>query len=582
MPENIILNVELPLPTLPEDNDLAAFEFEDGVDDVAPVAAEEQESLAVAVKKKLSGVKFAAVDYYDGHQSKTPSPGNLPRDLLVKRALRIKVSKNHGERDRSTCLQCNCNYRDHNQKGNCLRCGACTGYIYQEQIGRVQFTEFMRWTRRWIKAGKKRDVTRFREIWSRFQNIGKLHYCAGCDTPTFTNDVRSVAKRQDSLSCATCSQCSSCCKCITCTGCHYRKRDNCKKCNVCRKCCTCANCPVCNRDASLNYCGFAYTDAMKRHDRGCTRCYKCCDCGDRKRVPFGSFAKPNFHKPTLLQRTKNPSSRYISTEIEVAGIHGHGKPIYETVRKWGGATVGDGSLNLYGFEINSAPAGGDLYVQQVEEMCAVIHQEKGFIDEKCGLHIHVDARDMDYYSIRRFVRAYAAIEDALFAMVSPQRLAGVMDDQGKLHQYCQPCGKKYIAAIEEGRLPYEKIKADVISSVYSGPSTQNLRYRKRGQGIPRYNALNLHSWFYRGTIEARMFDGCIDPQPIIKWGIMWALIADYVVKNTDDQVAKDMSSKPLACLRKIIGNNQNIIDFVRERVLMYGTEPMKREVKDLF
>src|SRR6185369_17750971 len=147
--------------------------------------------------------------------------------------------------------------------------------------------------------------------------------------------------------------------------------------------------------------------------------------------------------------------------------------------------------------------------------------------------------DMKYYEIRRFVRVYAAIEDALFSMVSPERIKGVMDNDGKLHQYCQPCGKKYIAAIEEGRLPYDKIKSDVITSVYAGPSTQNLRHKKRGDGIPRYNALNLHSWFYRGTIEARMFDGTLDADSIIKWGILWAMIGDYVVGSTDEQVAKD-------------------------------------------
>ena len=42
---------------------------------------------------------------------------------------------------------------------------------------------------------------------------------------------------------------------------------------------------------------------------------------------------------------------------------------------------------------------------------------------------------MNYYDIRRLVRVYAAIEDGLFAMVSPSRVEGVTDNDGKLHQH---------------------------------------------------------------------------------------------------------------------------------------------------
>lgn len=491
-------------------------------------------------------------------------------------------------------MNCNCYYKQHrpdkeNKTRPCGRCGSgpCSNFLYQEQANRVYFTEFMRWVRRWLKAGKKRDLVRFKQIWERI-NAQRLYYCPGCDTPIFDNGVRGIAKRQDGLSCAACGSCSACCTCVSCDQCNRRKRKRfiCKTCKVCDTCCHCRQCEVCNRDCSHNYCGYAFTDAMKRHDRGCGRCYKCCDCGTYCKVPFGGFAKPNFHTPTKTQHTVNPTSRYIAAEIECAAIYGDGLPIYETVRKWGGATVGDGSLGMKGFEVNSAPAGGDLYVKQIEEICDAIKRQKGTIDEKCGLHVHVDGRDMNYYDIRRFVRVYAAIEEATFAMVSPQRLAGIKDDKGELHQYCQPCGKKYVAAIEEGRLPYEKIKSDVITSVYSQPTTHiggiNMRYRKRGQHIPRYNALNLHSWFFRQTIEARMFDGTLEPDLIINWGIMWAMIADYVVKTTDEQVAKDMTGKSLACLKKIIANNPKIIDFVKGRVLMFGNEQMKRDAKELF
>ena len=77
-----------------------------------------------------------------------------------------------------------------------------------------------------------------------------------------------------------------------------------------------------------------------------------------------------------------------------------------------------------------------------------------------------------------------------------------------------------------------------------------------------------------------MFDGCIDPDPIIKWGIMWAMIADYAVKSTDEQVATDIVGKPLACLKKIIVD-KNILDFIKARVLMFGNGQTRRDANEL-
>lgn len=553
-----------PVPHPPDDfDDVNHDDFDDEPHDDGPHA----------IKKKMQVPIFP--------QSKTYSPAHLPREILFDRAGKIPHPEHIGNDDQ--CHGCACRFGQHGKRGTrlarCARCGEYCGFISEQQINRVQFTEFLRWSRRWLKAGKKRTISRLNEIWNRIRSLSHLCYCGTCDAPTFINGLHGIVKRQDGLQCASCRQCANCCKCVACDTCKRRKRDLdiCKACNVCNQCCQCRQCQVCNRDCSYNYCGYAFTDRQKRSTPGCNRCYNCCDCGHYRKVPFGSFRTPIFHKPTLKQHNINPTSRYISAEIECSGIGGYGKLIYDVVRHWGGGTVGDGSLNERGFEINSSPAGGDLYAQQINEICAAIKLQNGSIDRRCGLHVHVDARDMNYYDIRRLVRVYAAIEDALFSMVSPERLEGVIDADGKLHQYCQPCGKKYIAAIEEGRLPYDKIKSDIITSVYSRPSTQDLRYRKRGNGIPRYNALNLHSWFYRGTIEARMFDGCIEPDPIIRWGIMWAMIADYAVKSSDEQIDRNMIGKPFACLAKIVGHDKNIFDFVKGRVLLFGNGQAQRD-----
>jgi hypothetical protein len=147
-----------------------------------------------------------------------------------------------------------------------------------------------------------------------------------------------------------------------------------------------------------------------------------------------------------------------------------------------------------------------------------------------------------------------------------------------MSKYCLPCAHKYIAAIEEGRLPYEKVKADVITSVYHARTTQDNRYSKYNNA--RYNALNLHSWFFRGTIENRMFDGTIDPNLITSWGIMWAMILDFVVATTDDAAAMLVRNNGgFGILATIVSKNAKVLEFVCKRVDEFGTEEIKIEME---
>src|ERR1041385_3921165 len=93
----------------------------------------------------------------------------------------------------------------------------------------------------------------------------------------------------------------------------------------------------------------------------CDYCQSCCACN----VPKFFHSKLKFYTPSSSQKRTNKTSRYISAEIEVARLGGHKALIEKVVKKWDGNIVYDGTLPEGGFEINTAPAGGDLYVRQV-------------------------------------------------------------------------------------------------------------------------------------------------------------------------------------------------------------------------
>jgi hypothetical protein len=50
---------------------------------------------------------------------------------------------------------------------------------------------------------------------------------------------------------------------------------------------------------------------------------------------------------------------------------------------------------------------------------------------------------------------------------------------------------------------------------YDAPDTSNLQYRMRSHhDSARYCGVNLHSWFYRKTIEFRVFNSSLNPERV--------------------------------------------------------------------
>lgn len=264
---------------------------------------------------------------------------------------------------------------------------------------------------------------------------------------------------------------------------------------------------------------------------------------------------PRFWVPGRLERKRNPLTRLVAVEIEVAGYDRSGHKLNQVCDRWGAAIVGDGSLPEGGFEVNTAPAGGDLWVRQIEEMCEALTTMRAYVNGRCGLHCHVDARDFQAYDLRRLVKLYSKLENSLYALLPPERRANT---------YCRPCAKQFLRLFKDARLPgslkrvsgghqrRSAIRAlrraqrgQVEEALYTpgqsmpaanAPHGDQQSYRdalmerkRRKYDGTRYNALNVHSYFFRGTIECRMHPGTVDPRNIINWGTLWAGILQYAL-----------------------------------------------------
>lgn len=332
----------------------------------------------------------------------------------------------------------------------------------------------------------------------------------------------------------TCSLCAECCNCYTCIQCYKNQiQPLCELCSRCPIDCQCVRCYGCNHLYPEN----KYICSFCNCGKNC-----CCDNQSYKFHPKSILIKnkvnlARYSKQNTMTNIANPTTRLISGEIELCGFKTPTKAsissFEHTINVWGGSIVRDGSLPDGGFEINTHPAGGDYWCDQVHDIMAQAMLSGAFITNAAGCHIHVDCRDVGYTELARILLVLGCVERVLFMMVPPQR----RDNHFCVlwaHHYASNIAHRYSACPNNNeRVMMLEYRESILKDLY-GFSNKELvsRVKKTKQHDNRYRAVNVHSFIHRGTIELRLPNGTIYADNIINWGILLALLIEYAITHT--------------------------------------------------
>jgi hypothetical protein len=324
-------------------------------------------------------------------------------------------------------------------------------------------------------------------------------------------------------------------------------------------------------------CAVPYPASTDLHHPGC--CEMTVD--SLKRSLFFVNRKVVFHPAATFM--ENRSHRMLAVEIEVSALAalvvGDGarvSAISKNAQLWGQTVCLDASLPAGGFEINSSPANGDAFIQQMKDTQQVLTLAGAQANERCGMHVHVDARDFRYAHLANLIQIYCKIEIALYAMLPMRRRMG---------KYSVPCRDtiaplltaanetvKAVKDIELVRLLKNmgvsqigkkepkvahkpQIAMTVANRLYGKASSFGSGSVKRppvqGGDTIRYWGLNLHSWFLRKTIEFRMWPGSVSLHEMMMWPQILAAILDAAYHWTPTQI-DSLPDDPLMALKAIV------------------------------
>lgn len=194
------------------------------------------------------------------------------------------------------------------------------------------------------------------------------------------------------------------------------------------------------------------------------------------------------------------------------GVHGYiGHSDTEWIVKRDGSVYGGGEL--VGPPLNfDSPEDREQVTRAIQCMqragCRPI--------EQAGIHVHIESRGMTPRQISAVSRMFARYEDVIYRLGT----SGWRTLRSAARQYAKPLTETQKTKLAKARTDEQ------LQSAYYGDNTDSWRRSSHGN-VARYCGLNLHSHWYRGTIEFRNFNSSVNPERVQAYiAICAAIIRD--------------------------------------------------------
>jgi hypothetical protein len=128
----------------------------------------------------------------------------------------------------------------------------------------------------------------------------------------------------------------------------------------------------------------------------------------------------------------------------------------------------------------------------VQECIRALRRAGAKVDYTCGIHVHVDGANHNARSLKNLAFMFRSKEDMIYK--------GVGAEDRKHNQYCKPIDDELVENIRKIKKLDMHTLADVWYKTYAPYESRAQHYNSS-----RYHGLNLHSIWYRGTVEFRLF-----------------------------------------------------------------------------
>ena len=131
---------------------------------------------------------------------------------------------------------------------------------------------------------------------------------------------------------------------------------------------------------------------------------------------------------------------------------------------------------------------------KLQEVVRTLRRAGAVVNSSCGMHVHVDASKHTPQSLKNALSIMYSKEDILFKALKV--------NESRVERWCQKVREPMLEKIR--KLPANTTMDRLKHEWYEGSDGSYQHYN-----WTRYYALNLHSVFYRGTLEWRCFESTL-------------------------------------------------------------------------
>lgn len=151
--------------------------------------------------------------------------------------------------------------------------------------------------------------------------------------------------------------------------------------------------------------------------------------------------------------------------------------------------------NEYSVEMVSPPLTYDE-IPKLQDVIRALREAGAKVNSSCGMHVHIDAAGHNRNSLKNLIGIMYQKEDMLFKALRV--------NEARAGRWCQKVREPMLQRARRLSSDETKDLTRLESIWYEGRSESREHYN-----WTRYYALNLHSVFYRGTVEFRCFNATL-------------------------------------------------------------------------
>jgi len=131
-------------------------------------------------------------------------------------------------------------------------------------------------------------------------------------------------------------------------------------------------------------------------------------------------------------------------------------------------------------------------IETLQEIVRNLRGAGAFTNESCGQHVHIGAAGMTAQAVKNLVNNFASHEELLIKALNVHE---------SRKGYCKPLSERFIKELNAKKIA----TLDEVGEIWYQRSAEN--FPTIHYDASRYQTLNLHALFTKGTVEFRLFNG---------------------------------------------------------------------------